>query len=290
MPGKQVSPITTSQASGLRRRLLAPALATPLSERLTLLIPAHRIGKSWVRSSRSWLIRRTSLLRAHFFDSVVVSDADVRPATSVRGTAVMSGAWSDHKLVDALLNGDETAVEVLFGEQFYAPFIRAFSDRFGIPDDDLRQDLFLQLSEGNWHRLRVWERRCPLKYYLRTLAFHFCCRFARNRQRKCETVSLIDRKGNPVEFEDTAQHEPPRIAEAKDSLAAVVRAIEDLPDRDRLMMYMVLAGRSYAEIARALRLSPEAAAVALFRARERLCKILRQREHATLKEGGHADV
>jgi len=194
----------------------------------------------------------------------------------------VSDEWSDRDLVVALVKGEAKAVEVILGEAYCAPILRALSARFHLDREDLRQDLLIHLMKDDWACLRKWEGRSALKSYLWTVAIHFCCQRCRIMKRGPRTCALNDCDGRPVEFKDKTQLDPRTATATKDYLAAILRAIEKLPERDRLMMYMLTDERSVAEIAETFRLSLEATRTAIHRARQRLKEIL--------AEGGHDDA
>lgn len=137
--------------------------------------------------------------------------------------------------------------------------------RFGLwlsGDPALAQDIVSETF------LRVWSapddlRLTTVKAYLFAIARNLFLH-ERRRTRRLETL--------PEEHVDAA----PGAAEAAESrgrLAAVVRALEDLPEADRSAVWMRAEGIPYAEIAAALGISVGSAKVKVHRARLRLARL-----------------
>ncbi len=179
--------------------------------------------------------------------------------------------WSDRELVDALLKGDPKAVEFFVGEGCCASIIGALSRRFGLEYEELGQDLAVHLMERDWLPLRQWKGLSSLRTYVWSIANHLCLLHCRKMKREPVKHTLNDGDDWWGELEDASQFDPRRIAEGKESLAALLRSIEQLQEtRDRLILYKVLGDASIEEIAKAFELLPAAARTAKFRALQRL--------------------
>ena len=185
----------------------------------------------------------------------------------------MSDQWNDRQLVEALLKRDPRAVEFFFGEAYCAPIVRTLSHRFHFDCQDFFQDFAVRVMDRDWRCLRMWEGRSTLKSYLWSVAIHYCYELSRLKKRELPTFTLTDCDDSSEKFRDKGQLDAPTTLENKEDRAKLLRFIEMLPERDRLMLYMRSDHCTIPEIAERFGLSLEATRTALFRARERLNEI-----------------
>ncbi len=140
---------------------------------------------------------------------------------------------------------------------------------------DLAQDVFLRLVENGCRRLRAFdpERNVPLLSYLRVIAVNLSIDWSRGRHAKA--------RGRTIALEELVDRlvEPPCVEKLL-AAGAVHDAVEELPDRERLAVRLMLDGLKTKEIARIMGLSDGGVSALHFRARRKL---------ATLLEGGWAD-
>ena len=136
--------------------------------------------------------------------------------------------------------------------------------------DDLVAETFVRL----WHaRERV--DLTTVRAYLFTIARNL---FLRGRARAAPAVELAERRADPGPG-------PERTARARGELAAVLAALQVLPEIDRAALLMRADdGLSYDEIATALGLTPGAVRVKVHRARLRLAVARRDGGPAAARE------
>jgi RNA polymerase sigma-70 factor (ECF subfamily) len=140
------------------------------------------------------------------------------------------------------------------------------------PEDDVEavvEAALLALVKDDQAALRSFAGRSSLAGYLSAIA----CKVALNHVRGERRKGWL--KFRPLDVEAPA---PERREEDPGRLAALRRALRELPPRDRLILELFhLDGASYKEIAPLLRVSFNAVSPALIRAREKL-RALVQRE------------
>jgi len=141
------------------------------------------------------------------------------------------------------------------------------------PEDDVEavvEAALLAIVKDDHAALRSFTGRCSLAGYLQAITSKVGLNHVRGERRKGWL------KFRPLDLE--AEAPAPEFQEDPARLAALRRALAELPPRDRLILELFhLDGASYREIAPLLKVSFNAVSPALIRAREKLRALL-QRE------------
>lgn len=155
---------------------------------------------------------------------------------------------SDRELVDAVIQGDESAIGYFFYVKFNALFSRNFykvAANKNVVLDDLVQDLFVHLSKNDWENLRKYDEDCgQLVNWLSVVSYYFF---------RDKTASMIDSAPRvPIE-----EREDIPSRDKTDSLIEkkyILKIIEKLhPPRYRdVVDYLILKGRDPGEVAKEL--------------------------------------
>lgn len=155
---------------------------------------------------------------------------------------------SDRELVDAVIQGDESAIGYFFYEKFNALFSRNLykvAANKNVVLEDLVQDLYIHLSKNDWERLKRYDEDCgKLLNWLSVVSYLFF---------KDKTASLIDSAPRvPIE-----EREDIPSMDKTDSLIEkkyILKIIEKLhPPRYRdVVDYLILKGRDPGEVAKEL--------------------------------------
>ncbi len=158
-------------------------------------------------------------------------------------------------------------LETLF-DRVYPSLFRYCHRLTGDPDaaDDAAQEAFVRLFErdveGEPAQLRVW------LFKVATHLIRDRVRVAKNRQRLLE-INPVRPAGEPP---------PDRRAERAETVAAVRQALDELAERDRMLLLMREEGFSYREMAEAAEVAPGSVGTLLARAQQRLAEAY-GREH-----------
>lgn len=163
---------------------------------------------------------------------------------------------NDADLVRRCLGGDPSAWEALLDR--HGTYLRALlRQRAPEAADDLLQEVWTTLLQG---ALARYDPARPLKPFLAGIALNLC-RKHREAARRTTPPSLDLSPG------------PGEPLDRKEALAAAKRALEALPERERLGFVLVdLEGATYAEAARILGIPEGTVGAILARARETLKK------------------
>jgi len=189
------------------------------------------------------------------------------PASEVTAT--------DYELVRCLLSGDPGA-QRQFVTRFQRTIYKVLNSLHLSEQDkeDLFQQVFVHLWEGNCRRLRMWQGRGQgqFHFYLRKVVTHLVYDHTR-MQAPCVGLMDLAPDDEPRASVDLEQMLFRR--EQKDALDATLKR---LSPRDRaLILRKHREGQSYKEIAQALGMSVGHVGVALSRAearlRQRLCEL-----------------
>ena len=174
-------------------------------------------------------------------------------------------------VVAAAQAGDERAFEALvahYRAPIYAMARRMTRDRGRA--EDVVQDVLVRL----WRSLGNFDTARPFRPWLMTVARNACLNaIARKRLPTVSVHTCRDENGVP----EPASTEPsaPEVAERRELLGQLADAIRQLPARYRRVVALRhIQGHSYREIARRLGRPSGTIKVWLFRARERLRRIL----------------
>lgn len=180
---------------------------------------------------------------------------------------------TEQELVSAARAGDADAFEAL---------VRASEKRVynlalrltGSPEDalDLSQEAFLNA----WRGLSRFHGECAFSTWMYRLTSNVCLDFLRARQRRLAAIGApasLERDGPPVPSSPGLG--PEERLERKERAAALRRALDKLPERQRQVVVLrELAGLSYQEISQALDLDMGTVKSRLTRGRLALKRIL----------------
>ncbi len=198
------------------------------------------------------------------------------------GDPVSEDAWH-RELVSQCLAGDGEAWSRLL-ERFRAPISakarRAYVRICGVEPpaafvEDVFQDVTMRLARNDYKALRDFQWRCSLTTYLVTIAASCATRSAgRERRLRLHWARSLDQEGSE-HLHPVGDPRPMDRLISEEESGAIMKALETLPARDRLVIRMYYwAGASPTAIARTLQTSPTYACVVLGRAIEKLRKKL----------------
>jgi RNA polymerase sigma-70 factor (ECF subfamily) len=168
--------------------------------------------------------------------------------------------------------GDAVAFAELV-RAYWSPVVGRFYRQLGDRQEaeDLAQEVFLRLFRAR--------RRYRARAKFSTWLFHVAQNVARNalrsrRRRPCRPLGRLCGGGPDDAFArrylPDRRDEPSRPLERAELAGAVRGALALLADRQRAALELQFEDRSYAEIARTLAMSPQAAKSLLYRARQQL--------------------
>lgn len=164
---------------------------------------------------------------------------------------------SDRELVDAVIQGDESAIGYFFYVKFNALFSRNFykvAANKNVVLDDLVQDLFVHLSKNDWENLRKYDEDCgQLVNWLSVVSYYFF---------RDKTASMID--SAPKDTIDDLEErsiflESSYETDTDMTMMDIKKGMENLrPPRDRdVIEYLVVQGRPPEEVAKELGVTKE---------------------------------
>ena len=165
----------------------------------------------------------------------------------------------------AFRSGDAAAFDALF-RRWSGPLLRYLDRMLRNPAtaEELVQETFLRV-----HRAR--DRYAPEARFS-TWLYRIATNLALNelrRPRRRDPHDSLDAEGSPALVAATPQSD--ELADARRRGVAVTRALAELPERQRAaLLQSAVAGRSYAEIAKALEVTEKAVKALVHRARSNL--------------------
>ncbi|HPD17036.1 MAG TPA: sigma-70 family RNA polymerase sigma factor [Planctomycetota bacterium] len=173
-------------------------------------------------------------------------------------------------LVRAARAGDEGAFARIVGKYERAVFAVAYRMTYdAAAAEDLTQEVFLRV----WRKLDTFRLGEPLKPWLLRIATRVCIN-ALKKRRPALMATVGDEESEPIELPST-QPDACETASQAEVAAHLERAIAELPDDYRLIVTLRhVEELSYEQIAAALELPLGTVKVRLFRARERLRRLL----------------
>ncbi len=183
---------------------------------------------------------------------------------------------TDRDLIKAIQAGSQDAFSVIvrrYQRQIANLVFLSLGNRAEV--EDLTQEVFVRFYQ-NLDRLKDRESVFPWLY---RIAANLCIDESRKRSiRKALSLDFLVEEGLHQEsFEDTAPR-PDREAEAWEERTRILAALGRLPAQSRVVVVMRdYEDLTYQEIATVLGLSVPAVKTRLFRARQRLAKILKTR-------------
>lgn len=168
--------------------------------------------------------------------------------------------------VNAIRAGDVSAFEAMF-HAYHAPMC-AFAYRY-LGARDLAEEIVQEVFLFVWERREGWDVRSSVRSYLFTAVRNAALSYLRHER-------VVRRKESEVR---RLQPEPPPSPDLEaveaETVAAVRRAVERLPERCRLAFTLHREqGLTYAEVAAVLGISPRTVEVQIGRALKSLRKYL----------------
>ncbi len=179
------------------------------------------------------------------------------------------------RLVREIRDGDGDAFETLVREHQTRVYNLALR-MTGSPEDalDISQETFLKA----WRTLGKFRGDCSLGSWLYRIASGLSIDLLRkNKRRQTEKIVSLDdpgEDGRPLELPDLRE-EPQVILEREENRQIVWECLEKLPEEQKqILILREVSGLSYEEIGAAMDLEPGTVKSRLFRAREKLAKLL----------------
>lgn len=183
----------------------------------------------------------------------------------------MSSAEDDRTLIERCQSGEASAQRALV-ERYRPAIWRLTRNATGSAEEafDITQETFVSAFGA----LSRYDPSRPFGAWLTRIAVNKCRDWSRRR-----AVRRVFELGVPAGFETAVADDaalPDRVAEARAELAAVSRAIADLPLRlKEVLLLRAVESMSQAETAGLLGISEKAVETRLARAREKLSSTLR---------------
>jgi RNA polymerase sigma-70 factor, ECF subfamily len=182
----------------------------------------------------------------------------------------------DLRLMLRIRNGDEDAFQELV-ETHQHRVVGTCARMLG--DDAEAEDVAQQVFIRIWKSAARWEPSAKFTTWmytiLRNLVFNECRRRARHPARSLDAVQ--EEGEQPQQFEDSSVKAPNTLLLEIEMQEAVARAIEELPETQRMAVILRrYQDVSYEEIAEVLELTVPAVKSVLFRARTELREKLRK--------------
>lgn len=184
----------------------------------------------------------------------------------------MSLPISDADLVRRALAGDPQAQHALV-ERYRDPVYRLIRNATGNPEEafDLTQDSFI----AAFGALARYDSARPFRAWISRIALNKCRDWRRRRKVRRFLGLALPEDAESWIPDDAAL--PDEVAASRSELAAVARAITLLPPQlSEVLLLRTVEGMSQSETAQALAISEKAVETRLYRARQRLSKILRE--------------
>lgn len=189
-----------------------------------------------------------------------------------------SAVWSlDHELVRACIKGDTRAWEQLvekFGPVVYdaARFTlrRVLGSAQEEDIENVVQGVFLGLCDKDFHRLRLFQGRSSFRTWITSVTARFGLNYIRTEKRKgsLKFCRLDDSAGDLQEREGLSML-------PDDERERLVHAMEQMPDRDRLLLKLFyFDGLSYKSIAEILKMPVNSISPVMTRAKDALKKLV----------------
>lgn len=172
----------------------------------------------------------------------------------------------DLKWARQIQDGDESAFESLF--RTYADRLCAFADQYvGAPEvaEEIVQDLFFEI----WRRRATWHPNTNVRAYLYKAARNKALDYLKHQR-------VVDEWKQQAGIAETAaSHAPEENLRQKELTRAVQDAIDQLPERRRLIFILNRRhGMTYAEVAEMLNISIHTVETQMSRAFKTLRKLL----------------
>ena len=148
-----------------------------------------------------------------------------------------------------------------------------------VGDDDEAYDLLQETYAAAWLAIRRYDATRPFATWLRAIAVNKCRDWGRKRtvRRIVRGVMGLDAPEAMAIGEDAPRPED-RLDDQR-RMQALNRALPDLPDTLKApLLLAALEGRSHAEIAEILKITPKAVETRIARARQKLAAILPRQE------------
>lgn len=176
---------------------------------------------------------------------------------------------ADKELVEKTLSGDKNAFEALVVKYQDIVYGLAFHNLGNFADaEDVTQESFLK-AYTNLPTLRDKSKFAP---WLRTITQNLCKMWLRSRKQNILSFEITFSEEMPIDIFTIEQPLTPEESyEAKVMRESVMKAINSLPEKNRLMITLFyLDGQSYQDIAQFLGLSTTAVQSQLQRTRKQL--------------------
>lgn len=144
-----------------------------------------------------------------------------------------------------------------------------------VGDEDEAQDLLQETYAAAWFAIRRYDPARPFDVWLRSIAMNKCRDWSRRRvvRQVVRGVMGLDSPEAKAVGDETPDAEA--RMDVRRRARATQRALSDLPDTLKTpLLFAALEGRSHAEIASMLRITPKAVETRIARARKKLAQVL----------------
>jgi RNA polymerase sigma factor (sigma-70 family) len=178
----------------------------------------------------------------------------------------------DLPLVRALQAGDESALNELI-RKYQEPLFRFIWRYTGNEETarDILQETFVRL----YFEIRRFKPRARFSTWLYVIAMNLCRDYARSKQRRQSRITDSLDADDAHRQISAADRDPAASAESHEALAALEKAIQELPhDLRTALLLFAVEGHSQLECAELLGVSAKAVETRVDRARKRLERTL----------------
>jgi RNA polymerase sigma-70 factor (ECF subfamily) len=136
-------------------------------------------------------------------------------------------------------------------------------------EDDLRQEMLVQL----WRSVPRFRNQAKPSTWIYRVCLNTALTWRRTERRR---EARVVAQPTPVEQATSTEAGPASTEEKQDLMAALMRAVRELPPGDRSLVVLALDGLSYREIADVTGMTENHVGVALTRARKKLSTLLQE--------------
>ncbi len=141
-----------------------------------------------------------------------------------------------------------------------------------VDEDELRQEMMVQL----WRSVPRFREQAKVSTWIYRVCLNTALTWRRTtRRREARVVAQPE----PVEAAASDDRSPDSSHARRDLMAALMRAVRQLPSTDRSLVVLALDDLSYREIADVTGMSENHVGVALTRARKKLSKLMEEISH-----------
>jgi len=180
------------------------------------------------------------------------------------GTQIMADA-SDDALIDAIVDGNRHALEVLYSR--HSAGVYRFAMRF-VADEGIAEDVMNEVFFDVWRKARSFEGRSQVSTWLLGVARNKALQITRRRRPE----HLIDEACEAIE---DAADDPERAIQRKQNGSILFECLKNLsPVHREIINLIYYHGKSIDEAAQTIRVPRNTVKTRIFYARSHLAKLL----------------